>query len=304
MRNLLVVCVPLVLCVLALGCGSGEGDGGPQCEAGFVMANPDGLGSRCIDADSDCTEPTVCATTQACCTGTCADAEGDRIFECQIDCRPPDCTSAADCDAAERCEVYTECSASCAPDLPCPDGQVMADPDGLGFRCVPAAGTCFRPQDCTQPTDTCCEATCAPDAAGNYYCLGHASDLECAPPSGAYGYGDGNGAAPDVAAYECYSDAHCVALHGEGSACDSCPGWCSGPAGCADASACVVATQWNDCCPCADGHLSLDVGRDPCLTLPGEDPPPGCLMDCDVECDECVAPSGVDCLSGACVGVP
>jgi hypothetical protein len=47
-----------------------------------------------------------------------------------------------------------------------------------------------------------------------------------------------------------------------------------------------------------------DVLGDPCITLPDEPPPAGCLLECDVVCDECAAPSGVDCQSNACVPLP
>ncbi len=269
-----------------------------DCPLGRTMANPDGFGMRCIDRDSECTSPSECTTADPCCAPSCADLDGDLSFACEETCRRPSCDDAADCGGDDLCAIYSECAAECVPDLGCAEGEIVADPDGTGFRCIPADSECFMPADCAPSIDLCCEVACAADGAGRFTCE------ETCDPDATGGVGAGAGAAEDAAMpeFECHRDSECETMHGLGWTCQGCPGFCVQPASwCWGDYDCVIATQTDVCCPCAGAFANTEVALEACVVGAGEVTPDECLMDCDVECEPCEAPTGVRCESNACV---
>src|SRR3990172_5282822 len=159
-----------VLLLALAGCG-GQSRQVQDCQPDEVLADPDGRGMRCVDESSECFDTDACTTDDVCCIATCEDPDGDRVFACGASCIAPDCgVGIGECQPGDRCETYSECSASCVPDMPCDAGSVVAGPDGNGFRCLFAVSTCFRPQDCRASIDPCCDIACAANASGRFEC--------------------------------------------------------------------------------------------------------------------------------------
>lgn len=278
---------------LAGGCGSGGNQNG-GCPSGQEIADPDGRGSRCISNDSECFDRFACGDPDvevACCRPSCGDPELDLVFTCQETCRAPDCATSVKCDATERCEVYGECSASCVPDEPCDAGELMADPDGTGFRCIAADSDCFKPADCAPSANPmCCETSCTEGAGGRFAC-----EEVCE---------DGTTGAAGIA-YQplCYHDADCFDSYGAGNwTCDGCPGHCVWAVECEVDADCVIASDARVCCGCPAAWPTSVADADDCVAGPDEVPPPECLPEgCDAEvCGACPEITGAICNGGSC----
>ncbi len=286
----------LLCALLAAGCSGCTGSASKErdCPLGQTAADPDGFGLRCVDQDSGCFSASECTTADPCCTATCADLDGDFSFACEETCRRPSCDDAADCSGDDLCAIYSECAAECVPDLGCAEGEIVADPDGTGFRCIPADSTCFMPADCAPSIDPCCEAGCAADPGGRFTC-----QETCESEAG----GVGAGLVKDPG-FDCHRDSECELSRGEGFICDGCPGFCVQINLCSIDDDCALATRVDECCSCQEAFTRTVISVEPCIVGPGAEPPDECAVECgDVKCEECVVPKGVACESGSCVAV-
>ncbi len=287
----------LAFAVLFAGCGA-TSRLEQQCGPGEILADPDGHGLRCVDEASDCFSADACASSDPCCEGACVDPDGDRFFSCAVDCRTPECSGGLsdppECGPELRCEVYTECDARCVPPIPCEGGMVVADPDGGGFRCIPADSTCFRPEDCAPSTDPCCNSACAAADAGPFSCQETCSGDGVSP-----GGGDGDVDSDADIDFDCYSDEDCApGYYPPGWTCEGCPGYCAPPPPCTADSECVLGIDWRECCDCSAYSISV-VEADVCVTTVDEGVPADCdAIQCLMACSPCEGE--VTCQYGTC----
>jgi hypothetical protein len=128
------------------------------CEEGWVVADPDGAGFRCIPGDSACFRPEHCAaSTDPCCENVCAEGDAAR-FSCQEVCDGQEASPGGDGagDPDEAFECYSD--EDCAPGY------------GAGWTCEGCPGLCAPPPSCGSDSDCvlgidwreCCDCSAYP----------------------------------------------------------------------------------------------------------------------------------------------